>query len=173
MRFSGKTLMCLFMMVIAVGAVITALQWKFATALFPVIIGIFVFIIATAGSLMTLFGREENEIKHAAVDFELSQDSDQALAIRRTLLIFVWVIGFFLLILFFGFLVAVPLFVFLYLKLQGREGWGISLILMGLSLVFFYGLFVWLLHIPFLEGWVLKGLRMLVVVNIFSNLFSL
>jgi inner membrane protein involved in colicin E2 resistance len=82
------------------------------------------------------------------------------LATRRTLLGFGWIIGFFLLILLFGFLIAVPLMVFLFLKVQAKERWGISLLLTGLALVFFYGLFIWLLSIPFPVGWILEGLKM-------------
>lgn len=157
----GKALMGLCMMVIAAGVVITALKWPFKTALFPVAIGIPVFFMAMAELVLSLFGRKEIAEKQAAVDFKLSEDIDQALVIRRTSLIFIWIISFFLMILLLGFPIAIPLMVFLYLKLQGREGWGVSLFLTALSGVFFYGLFVWLLDIPFQEGWVLKGLRIL------------
>ena len=108
---------------------------------------------------MSLFEKEGVGAKHSAIDFKLSEDIDQTLAIRRTLLAFAWIIGFFLMILFFGFHLAVPLYVFLYLKLQGKEGWGISLPLMISAWVFFYGVFVWLLDTPFQEGWIFKGLR--------------
>jgi hypothetical protein len=53
-----------------------------------------------------------------------------------------------------GFPVAVPLVVFLYAKLQGREPWGLSL---GLALGvwgLFYGVFDRLLHLPFPAGWI-------------------
>ena len=57
------------------------------------------------------------------MDFKLSEDVDKATAARRTLLTFGWIFGFFILILFFGFTIAIPLFVFLYLKIQGKEKW--------------------------------------------------
>ena len=95
------------------------------------------------------------------MDFQLSEDIDPALVTRRTLLSFAWIIGFFFLILFFGFIIAVPLMVFLFLKVQAKEKWGISLLLTGSAFVFFYGLFVWLLDTPFSEGWILGGLKML------------
>jgi len=59
--------------------------------------------------------------------------------------------GFFLLILFLGFTISVPLFTFLYLKLHGKEGWGMSIGLSASALACFYGLFVWLLSTPFPE----------------------
>ena len=159
MRYSGAHLMSLCLMVISAGVVITALKWPFRAALFPVIIGISVFFMAIAELLLNLFGKKEMVVKEAAVDFSLSEGMDKALEIRRTLVIFAWIVGFFGLIIFFGFTIAVPLFVFLYLKLQGKEGWGISLIFSVSAWVFFYGLFIWLLNTPFQEGWVVEILR--------------
>jgi len=146
-------------MVIAVGVITTAMKWPFKTALFPTIVSLFIFFGAMAEFLLNFFERKEIVTKQGAVDFQLSEDIDQALATRRTLLGFAWIIGFFLLILLFGFLIAVPIMVFLFLKVQAKERWGISLLLTGLALVFFYGLFVWLLNTPFSAGWILEGLN--------------
>ena len=160
MRFSGKYFVSPCLMVIAVGVIITAMQWPFKTALFPTIVSLFIFFGAMAEFLLNFFESKDIVTKQEAVDFRLSEDIDQALATRRTLLGFGWIIGFFLLILLFGFLIAVPLMVFLFLKVQAREKWGISLLLTGLALVFFYGLFIWLLSIPFPAGWIWEGLKM-------------
>jgi len=148
-------------MVIAVGVIITAMKWPFRTAFFPLMVSIFLFFGAMADLLLNLFGSKEAATKQGVVDFQLSEDIDPALATRRTLLSFAWIIGFFFLILLFGFIIAVPLMVFLFLKVQAKEKWGISLLLTGLALLFFYGLFVWLLDTPFSEGWIYEGLKML------------
>jgi hypothetical protein len=161
MRYSGKHLMSLCLMIIAVGVMITAMKWPFKTALFPVIVSSFLFFGAMADLLLNLFGKKEMAFKQGGADFQLSKDIDPALATHRTLLAFAWIIGFFLLILFFGFLIAAPLMVFLFLKIQARERWGISLLLTGSALVFFFGLFVWILDTPFSEGWIFEGIRML------------
>ncbi len=101
MRNSGEVLMSLGLMVIAAGAVVISFTegWPFKTALFPVVIGIPVFFMAVAVLGQKLLGREEGAAKRQIIDFKLSEDSDQALSIRRTLLAFAWVIGFFFLIL--------------------------------------------------------------------------
>jgi len=164
-RYNSKALMDLCLIAIAVAVIITALKWPLKTALFPVVVGAPVILMAMADLLLNLFGREKTVEKQAAVDFKLSEDIDQTLAIRRTLLASAWIIGFFLMILFFGFHLAVPLYVFLYLKLQGRERWRISLLLMLSAWVFFYGLFVWLLDTPFQEGWTFKGLRAIGIIG--------
>ena len=161
MRFSGRRIMSLCLMVIAVGVMITAVKWPFKTALFPLIVSIFLFFGAMAEFLLDLFENKGTASKQEAMDFQLSEDIDPALATRRTLLAFAWIIAFFLLILFFGFPIAVPLMVFLFLKVQAKERWGISLLLTGLALCFFLGLFVWLLKTPFSEGWIFEGLKIL------------
>ncbi len=149
------------LIVIAVGVVITAVKWPFKTALFPVIVGVFLFFGSTADLLLNLLGKKETASMQGAADFQLSEDIDPALATRRTLLAFAWIIGFFLLILFFGFVIAVPLMVFLFLKVQARERWSITLFLTGSALVFFFGLFVWVLDTPFSAGWIFEGIKML------------
>jgi hypothetical protein len=151
--------MDLCLIAISVGVIITALNWPLKTALFPVIIGIPVTFMALIDLFLNLFGRDRGVEKQAAFDFKLSEDVDQALAIRRTWFAFAWIMAFFLMILIFGFHLAVPLYVLLYLKIKGRERWGISLLLMASAWVLFYGLFVWLLDTPFHEGWIFKGLR--------------
>jgi hypothetical protein len=159
MKYSGKHLMGPCFMAMAVGVIIAATEWPFKTALFPLIISVFVFFGSMAEFLLTLSESKESVSKQGAVDFQLSEDIDQALATRRTLVGFAWIIGFFLLILFFGFVIAVPLMVFLFLKIQAKERWGISLLLTGLALFFFFGLFVWLLNTPFPAGWILEALN--------------
>ena len=144
---------------IAVGVVLTALQWPFRTALFPVTIGTSVFLMASIELLMSLFEKKEPGRRRVARDWEHSEKVDPVLARRRTTIIFAWIAGFFLMILFFGFPVAAPLLVFSYLKLQSNEKWGITLLLTAAALVFFFGLFVWLLDTYFAEGLIIRGLK--------------
>jgi hypothetical protein len=157
MKFSGKHVISPCLMVMAVGVIITAMKWPFKTALFPTVVSLFIFFGAMAEFVLNFLEGERISTKHGSVDFQLSEDIDQALATRRTLLGFGWIIGFFLLVLLLGFLMAVPLMVFLFLKVQAKERWGLSLLLTGLALAFFYGLFIWLLRIPFPEGWIWQG----------------
>jgi len=65
-----------------------------------------------------------------------------------------WVLGFLALILLLGFPLAVPLFVFLYLRFGGREPWLLTLLLTALSWSLMEGVFDRLLHLPFAEGWI-------------------
>lgn len=78
---------------------------------------------------------------------------------RRTAEIIFCVLGFFLLIWLLGFSYAVPLATLLYLKIAGREKWLITIIMSVASWAFFYGLFDYVLHIPFPEGQLFIWLR--------------
>jgi hypothetical protein len=111
---------------------------------------------AVAELVMGLRGMKKSG--KGGVDFKLSEDVDPKVAMRRTLITFAWIVGFFLLILLLGFPIAVLLFLFLNLKFQAKEGWPLTLILTAATSVFFYGLFIRLLDIHFYEGVILRAL---------------
>lgn len=154
MRFKSNNVMSLGLMVIAAYVLITALKWPLKASLFPLIIGIAAFCMSMAEFLLDIYEKEKKKVakKEAAIDFTFSEDIDKTVALRRTLIIFAWIFGFFFMVILIGFPITVPLYVFIYVKFQGREKWGISIILAALGWGCFYGLFVWLLDTPFGEG---------------------
>ena len=156
MKVNGRVLMSLSVAVVGLIVVVMALRWPFKTALFPVIIAIPVVLMAVAELVMGLRGMKKSE--NGGVDFNLSEDVDPKVAMRRTLITFAWIVGFFLLIMLVGFPIAVLLFLFLNLKFQAKESWGLTLVLTAATSVFFYGLFIRLLDIHFYEGVILRAL---------------
>ena len=145
---SGKPWMSLGIMVIVTWMVLSALKWPFRSFLFPVVIGIPVFVMAAVEFCFSLFERQ-------------GKVSEEALPLHRTLGSYGLIIGFLLLVLLFGFPVSVPLFVFFYLKVHGKEKWVLSLGLAAAAWMFLYGLFIRVLHVPFEEGWIVDGLKAL------------
>jgi len=147
---ASLALSALIMLVSGYG-VVAAIAWPWKAALFPLVIGVPLFALAAAEALWTLFGTEpaSDEVR----DFQLSIGND---TLRRTLTAAGWIFAFFAAIVLLGFPIAVPLFVFLYLKLQGREGWGISIAITLGTWAVFYGLFDLLLHLPFPAGWLFE-----------------
>jgi tripartite tricarboxylate transporter TctB family protein len=145
-------------MIVAGGAVVSAWGWPAKAALFPLVISIPLFLLAAAEVLWALLGSAP---RGNVSDFKLSDHLPQGVALRRTLIAAGWILGFFLAILLLGFLVAVPVFVLLYLRLQGRRGWIFSAVFTAVVWAFFYGLFDLLLHLPFPAGWIpsLLGVR--------------
>jgi len=86
---------------------------------------------------------------------------DPKMARKHTLAVFAWCIGFFALVTLFGFLVGVPLFLFLYLRPYAKEGWALSIIVTAVGGFCFWGLFIWLLNVHFAEGLVQQWLRVM------------
>lgn len=132
-------------------AVVTALAWPWKAALFPLVIGVPVFCLAAAEVLWVIFGSTAHS---EAPDFQLSRHLPAKVTLRRTALAIAWILGFFAAIVLLGFPIAVPFFVFLYLKVQGQEGWRLSLVFTFVVWALFYGLFDRLLHLPFPAGWI-------------------
>lgn len=77
---------------------------------------------------------------------------EPALLRRRAISIIGWVLGFFLAIWLLGFNVTVPVATFLYLKFGSGEKWGMTLLLTLVAWIFFYGLFDYVIHLPFPKG---------------------
>jgi hypothetical protein len=121
-------------------ALFAASAWPWKAALFPLAIGIPLFCLATTELLWAFLGSDE---KRAAPDPG---------AQRRVAIVAGWMLAFFAAIVLLGFLAAVPLFLFLYLKVQAREGWATSVGLTAAVFAAFYGLFDALLHLPFPRG---------------------
>ena len=134
--------LALVIMAVSGWGIWSALAWPLKARLFPLVIGIPLFCLALAEVLWVLLAKEKSE---------------NDIAVRRTLLAAGWAIGFFVAIVLLGFPVAVPLLVFAYLRLQGKEGWTFSVLFTAGVWAFFYGLFDWLLHLPFPAGLLLGG----------------
>jgi len=137
----------ILIMVVSGYAVIAALSWPWKAALFPLAIGIPLFCLATTELLWAWFGADE---MRDSMELALSTDP---VAGRRVVLTAGWMLAFFAAIVLLGFMIAVPLFLFLYLKVQAREGWPMSIGLTLAVFAAFYGLFDALLHLPFPAGW--------------------
>jgi hypothetical protein len=112
-----------------------------------------------AALILILTGKGKKSKIQVASDFSLTTDeTGEAASTRRILAAGAWVVGFFLIILFFGFKLAPLIFVFLYSKFYGREKWRTSIVLACASWLFFWGLFVWLLDTSMEEGLIFRAL---------------
>ena len=132
-------------------AVVMAMDWPLKARLFPMAIGVPVFCLAAAE---VVWGLLRPEAKAGAMDFRLSDHLPARLAVRRTLTVIGWMVGFLAGIVLVGFPMSVPLVVLLYARLQGREPWGLSLALALGVWGLFYAVFDRLLHVPFPAGWI-------------------
>jgi hypothetical protein len=120
--------------------------------------GLFPWVIGIPTLLLALF----QIIKDLKVHKKSVDDPAEARAVapatvrKRTLAIIGWTVGCFLMIWLLGFSWAVPLTIFLYLKLAGQESWPITLAVTFCSWLFFYALFERMLNVPFPEGYLFE-----------------
>jgi putative tricarboxylic transport membrane protein len=136
-----------------------AQDWRLQARLYPWAIGIPMLILAIVQVIMDLKGVKAKESADATpMDFQFTKEIDPATAKKRAITMFAWLLGFFFAIWLLGFPIAIGLMMFTYLKFQGGESWVMSVTLTVIACVFFYGLFVRLLHLPFPEGWLITWL---------------
>lgn len=136
---------------VAAYALYASWSWPFRTALFPRVIALPILFLALTEWALSVWSSEKEREGHA-VDFQLTETVEPALARKRTIAIIIWTLGFLVLILLVGFPLAVPIFVFAYLKIAGREPWTLTIVLTAVSWLSMEGLFNRFLHIPFPEG---------------------
>lgn len=151
MRIKGRPLMSLCITAVGAAVVVQALAWPFKTALFPLIVGFPVFFLGLADFFLSAFADSGGQ--EQSIDFKLSEGTEAGVERRRTFSIFGWILAFFFLTILVGFPIAVPAFVFGYLKIQGKEKWGMTVIVTAVAWAAFFGLFVWFLNVPFGEGY--------------------
>ncbi|MBI3000750.1 MAG: tripartite tricarboxylate transporter TctB family protein [Deltaproteobacteria bacterium] len=138
-----------------------AREWRLQARLYPWVIGMPMIALALVQIWLELKGvSQEKRSGDVPVDFQFEQPVDPDIARRRTVNIFAWILGFFAAIWLLGFSLAIPLFLFFYLKVQSREPWVLSVILTAAGWLLFWGLFDRLLHLPFPEAQVLTWLGM-------------
>jgi hypothetical protein len=128
-----------------------AWHWTFKARFFPLVLAIPLIVLAATHLFLEFFGAPEKS-GGPAVEAEFSNDVPPEVARRRVIGVFSWIAGFIAAVYLLGFPVAVPLFIFAYLKLQSGVGWVQSAALTGLTWGFFYGLFQRLLSLQFESG---------------------
>ena len=139
-----------------------AQDWRMQARLYPWAIGIPMLILAIVQVILDLKGVKAKPSDDGApstpMDFQFTKDVEPATAKKRSSVMFSWLFGFFGLIWLLGFPIAIPLMMFAYFKFQGGESWVLSITLTIIAWIFFYGLFVKLLTLPFPEGLIITWL---------------
>ncbi|HEY5896186.1 MAG TPA: tripartite tricarboxylate transporter TctB family protein [Burkholderiales bacterium] len=144
--------LALAIMALTAYGIFSALAWPLKAKLFPLVISIPLFLLAAAEAAWVIFGKD------APAESVEAEGIPRNIAMRRTWIAVAWALGFFVLIMLVGFLIAVPAMVFLYLRVQSNEGWLFSIVFTAAVWGLFYGLFDLLLHLPFPAGWLLSSL---------------
>ena len=153
MKIRPQVIFSLIVFIFLVYFVYEAREWRLQARLYPWVIGIPMVVLALVQIFLDLKGETKSKPSDGApVDFQFGQAMDSTVARRRTVNIFSWILGFLVGIWLLGFSLAIPAMVFLYLKVQSGEKWILSLLLTGAAWFLFWGLFDWLLRLPFPEA---------------------
>ena len=161
MRFRSALIFDFFVLAFFGYMVWEAWAWDPQARLFPWVIGIPMLVLAVGHLVVDWKGGPKQKVEGARpVDIEFAEGIDPSVARSRTLMSFAWLIGFLVSIWFLGFSISTALVVFLYLKVQAREGWLLSLLLTCGAWLLYYGLFERLLKLPFEDGKIFDWLGM-------------
>ena len=156
MKIRPQTIFSFVVMIFFCVFVFEAKDWRMQARLYPWVIGIPMLIFAIVQFIIDLKGvvaKPSSSSDGAPMDFQFQQtDVSEDVARQRTFTMFGWMFGFFAMIWLVGYVIAIPLMVFTYLKFQSGETWVLSTVLTVIAFVFFYALFVRLLNLPFPDG---------------------
>jgi len=140
-----------------------ALRWQWRTSLMPAIA-------AGAGILFGVFeivrvAQTEKRGKQTIADDTNSEQkytgdlTYESKSLYQGIIFFVWVGAFFLGVLLLGFHVSIPLFAFLYVKVEGKAPWLLSILLPVFLLGFVIVVFDWLMDIAWSAPLLFRWLR--------------
>ncbi|WP_102348821.1 tripartite tricarboxylate transporter permease [Bacillus sp. Marseille-P3661] len=107
------------LLIILVSALIPALSWPALAARFPLVIGIFVLVVL----VIQLINELKNSKKHqVGMHFDLPPDDigGRGETLRRSSIIFAWIIGLVILVYLLGLAISLPLFAFVYMLSVGK-----------------------------------------------------
>jgi len=158
-------IMTLAVLALLVTAVASTRGWPLATRLLPERIGILAIGLAVLQLVVDLvkgWRRAPDDDAGSGMDLPVDRSVPLAVVFRRATMSFAWFFALVGMVWLFSFKVTVPLFLFLFLRLQSRESWLVSLLLpAAVTLIVVFGLFDTLLSVPWPEGavWRLLGLR--------------
>ena len=149
-----KTNFALFLLIIFSVATVSGWGWPDIAKIMPV------YVAAMPGLFMIIVQiyREATgwETRRSTTSIDMDESGanrlDEATARKRTLAFFAWFIGGALGIWLIGIVYALPVLVFLYALLQGKEKWLTSLIIGGCAYLVIWGLFEYMLETRWPSG---------------------
>lgn len=123
-----------------------ATVWGRRSGLFPLVVGVPILLLAIGQLVVEARGLRSTAVRE--VEPHADDQVPRELVAQRTAGIIATILGFVVAVWLFGFIVAVPLVTFLYLKIVAQERWPISVWLSTAAGVSFYAIFVLGLGVP-------------------------
>ncbi len=153
MRFPTRILFTLGVVILSAYAVISSRDWPLTMSLFPLIVGVPVLVLSLIQLGMELYQlRSAGGMKREDTgDLQVDLNMNSGVVAAKAGKFFGWILGFFFCVWVLGFFIAVPLYTLLYLKLDAKESWKLSIALTVATFIFFVGLFDQILHLPWTQ----------------------
>jgi len=168
MKIKGSTIFTVILLAILLIFVLMAFSLSSQARQIPLIIGtftlgliclqFFVEIIPKLSEKIGIFGKEEKEIlgtkqfiKDVKPNFQKNLVSNKSIKMGETKA-FLWLLALVCLVFAVGYLIAIPLFLFIFFKFGITKGWIFSIITAVVTLIVVYFSFVLLLKMPLYKG---------------------
>jgi len=132
--------------------VVFSFQYSGGSQILPLASGIFSAMILTFLVVMSFSAKIISFYQKFESRSVLSEDKLSAEEKKREISVIVWFSGCTAMIYFFGFLIGIPFFLFMFLKLWAKESWLLSLVLAMVVLAVVYFAFVYILKVPLHQG---------------------
>ena len=160
-RFTWVQLFPAFLLCLFTYMLIEAYQWNFYAKIIPMIVGTAAIFFCSLSLLNDLFKSETHKARSLAmaakgeVEEKIHMDIGSNInhlppqtVFLRGVIFFGWMVFFLISMALIGLIPTVPLFIILFMRVEAREPWGITIPMAIFMVVFIYFLFDWLLAIP-------------------------
>ena len=154
-RLNPGAIFTLIILAVFAFGVWDATEWAIQARLFPWVIGVPAIILCASQLLGDLFQRlrpEEMDDLRGAMDLPVDRSVPVSVVAKRATNTFAWIIGLFVGVWLVGFVLSVPLFIFLYLKLQAEEKLTVAATSAFCMFLLIVGVFHLVLNVPWPEG---------------------
>ncbi|MDP2409787.1 MAG: tripartite tricarboxylate transporter TctB family protein [Pseudolabrys sp.] len=151
----GGTIFTVIILAVIVVAMAVTADWPYEARLLPRVIGVPAALLCVALLVMDVARLVRGGPQKARAQImDMQADTDMPLpeVAQRAAAMFAWVLGLFAAVVLVGFLISIPVFIFLYLMIQGRETLRTSIIAGIAMLVFTVVTFHYLLRVSWLPG---------------------
>lgn len=150
MTFDGRTATSFVMLAIFAAACLLALDLPQKAAFMPLLIGI-------PGAILCLWQLilDLRRTPEAAKPKDAGGEADEG---KSELEVFLWLAGFSVALIGFGFLVGGPIIVFAFVRFSSGESTVNALVAAAGTFTVIWGVFIWLLELPLFQGLVLEAL---------------
>lgn len=151
-RLNEELLFAVILTAIGAFFVVSAATYSSKARFVPLVIGIPTVAMALYQVVKLLRAAPPDHTCETAEDEDLVPCADDEVTRASEGRSLAWVVGCFASIWFFGFLIGLPLYAFLYAKVRGREGWLLSIVPAAVAFAVLYGVFFHGLHVPLYKG---------------------